>query len=167
MTKVGKLTWDSFVTQVLGLLVEAELPAIIFVRHRKAVEMLSEALVSAGYSAIGVTGLMPCSARGAVQAQILAGRVEVAVATECWGTGVDIPNLRSIIMATGGQAPIGLRQRAGRGTRLAEGKESFTIYDMALGDREAQKTRHKHYCKGGLDNENAPVIDSDLAKLLG
>lgn len=51
------------------------------------------------------------------------GRLDCLIATTIFDEGVDIPELRTLILAGGGKSIISGLQRLGRGLRLAEGKE--------------------------------------------
>lgn len=46
-------------------------------------------------------------------------------------TGVDVPELRNIVLMRGVNSMIEFKQIIGRGTRLSQGKDYFTIYDFA------------------------------------
>lgn len=56
--------------------------------------------------------------------------------------GVDLPNLHWGILAHPSKAKIGLIQRIGRGLRLADNKEYFTMYDIA--DDMSYKKKRNH-----------------------
>jgi type I restriction enzyme R subunit len=53
----------------------------------------------------------------------------IAVTVDLLSTGVDIPAVRNIVFFRYMKSPISFYQMVGRGTRLAEDKLSFTIYD--------------------------------------
>jgi superfamily II DNA or RNA helicase len=85
--------------------------------------------------------------------------LKVVVATEVWGTGIDIPNLASGHNAGDLQAPIGLRQRIGRtiradGDRAGEPK-TFKWYDYVRSGvsryRDHATKRAAHYERAGFD----------------
>lgn len=58
------------------------------------------------------------------------GFIKVLCATTIFDEGVDIPELRAIIMAGGGKSNIKTLQRLGRGLRLAQGKNEVIIHDF-------------------------------------
>lgn len=68
--------------------------------------------------------------RRAAVAQLNTGAVRVILCTTIFDEGVDIPNLRKIILASGGKSQVKLLQRLGRGLRKAPGKESVEIIDF-------------------------------------
>ena len=53
----------------------------------------------------------------------------VAATVDLLSTGVDIPSVRNIVFFRYMRSPISFHQMVGRGTRLAENKLMFTIYD--------------------------------------
>jgi superfamily II DNA or RNA helicase len=155
-----------------------EVPAIVFVRLKKdCTELAAHLEAVLGFEVEWVTGDRKRKDRAAIAERMRTGALKVAVATEAWSTGIDIPGLKSVVMACGGSAPIGLKQRAGRGTRLAKGKYGFIIYDLNLGaDNGSQAKRQERYVEGGYEVEGAnvggaagyvaPEEDGDLAELL-
>ena len=56
-------------------------------------------------------------------------RSTVAATVDLLSTGVDIPAVRNIVFFRYMRSPISFHQMVGRGTRLAENKLMFTIYD--------------------------------------
>ena len=67
------------------------------------------------------------------------GKVRAILCTTIFDEGVDIPELRKVILASGGKSQVKLLQRIGRGLRLAEGKSSVEIVDFA--DRHHKMVR--------------------------
>ena len=60
------------------------------------------------------------------------GDLEVLVGTSCIGIGTDLKTPRMIIDLVGGKAEAALRQRVGRGSRLAPGKSEFHYVDYGV-----------------------------------
>lgn len=73
------------------------------------------------------------------------GLIDVIVATRVFAEGVDIPGIRTVINGAGLKAPIALLQRIGRGSRLAQGKHKFTVYEyeesVGFGKRHAAERK--------------------------
>lgn len=63
-------------------------------------------------------------------------------------TGVDARNIRNIILMRPVNSMIEFKQIIGRGTRLYDGKDYFTIYDFVKA--------HQHFLDPGWDGEPAP-----------
>ncbi len=57
-------------------------------------------------------------------------KIDIIIATQVFNEGIDIPNLASIILCSGGKSVIQLLQRIGRGTRLYKNKQNIIIYDI-------------------------------------
>lgn len=106
-------------------------PGVIFVRHVAMAKRLATELAGEiGQAVPCVTGEMSVGERKRVADGLRSSAICAAVATSAWYTGVDIPGLRWIVLATGGKAPIGLQQAIGRATRLADGKDGFSVIDV-------------------------------------
>ncbi|MBW8001665.1 MAG: DEAD/DEAH box helicase [Planctomycetes bacterium] len=61
---------------------------------------------------------------------VLTGKVKVLITSPIFGEGVDIPPLRSMILASGGYSYIKVIQEAGRGMRSTESKSEVLIIDF-------------------------------------
>lgn len=146
-------------------------PLLIFVRRRAETAAVADLLTAAGLRARAIHGGMSRDVRREAQEQLREGSLDVVVCTDAWMAGIDIPCLRGIVIACGGSAPIGLKQRSGRGTRLDDGKPSFTIWDLgARGDRHRAR-RIKGYRDGGYEmgeierhsGSDQPTAPADLS----
>lgn len=62
--------------------------------------------------------------------QMRAGKINAVIATTVFDEGVDIPELRAIILAGGGKSKIKALQRVGRGLRLAKHKNVVEVIDF-------------------------------------
>lgn len=77
----------------------------------------------------------------------------VASTVDLLSTGVDIPAVRNIVFFRYVNSPLSFRQMVGRGTRLAENKLMFTIYDYTDATR--------------LFGEDFPTVRSDPSETTG
>jgi superfamily II DNA or RNA helicase len=59
-----------------------------------------------------------------------ANRDKAVITTNIFDEGMDFPSLDVVIMARGWKSPIATIQSAGRGTRVVEGKGTFTVIDF-------------------------------------
>ena len=59
-----------------------------------------------------------------------AGSIDVVVASRVFNVGVDMPELRSVVIAGGMQSPVQSIQRVGRGMRVTKKKRSFEVWDV-------------------------------------
>jgi superfamily II DNA or RNA helicase len=58
------------------------------------------------------------------------GTLDIVVSSSVFNEGMDAPNLRTVIDATGQSSWIASIQEPGRGTRPFEGKDTFKMYDF-------------------------------------
>lgn len=132
---------------------EGKLPCLIFVRRKEHGEILCRALfASLGLPVPHITAELSNAERESLRRAMIDGRLGMAVCTSVWSTGVDIPNMRGIIWAPAGQAPIGLLQSLGRSTRPAADFEFVDIADVGVDNLEEQAgKRLHHYADAGFD----------------
>lgn len=134
----------------------AQKPCIVFVTQKEHLELLLK-LLKKNYSdperiayAWGETGMD--ERRDTVQL-MRDGELDILVASTVFQEGVNIPNLRSVVLAAAGRSVIRTVQQLGRGTRVASGKDSFELWDvldtgMEMFFRQAQ-VRGRNYRKRG------------------
>jgi type I restriction enzyme R subunit len=87
----------------------------------------------------------------------------VASTVDLLSTGVDIPAVRNIVFFRYVKSPISFHQMVGRGTRLAENKLMFTIYDYTdatrlFGEDFLTKARKEREKSDGGEPSDPPVI---------
>ena len=108
----------------------AEKPAIVFVKEVKHGAALKATLERSGVSCVYVDGKAATEKRQAAVKRLERAEVDVLVSTVVFQEGVDIPCLRSVVVAAGGASVIAALQRIGRGMRVAEGKDTFEVWDV-------------------------------------
>jgi ATP-dependent DNA helicase RecQ len=79
-----------------GLLDEENVPAIVYCGTRRETDDLAEELRVRGFYAVGYHAGMASDARDDAQARFMDGEVDVVVATNAFGMGVDKANVRSV-----------------------------------------------------------------------
>ena len=77
-----------------------------------------------------INGKVDSKERAKLVKELQAGVVEGIIASTVFDEGVDIPEIRAVIMAGGMKSAIKTLQRVGRGLRLAEGKDRVIIVDF-------------------------------------
>ncbi|MBM4370592.1 MAG: hypothetical protein FJ098_03015 [Deltaproteobacteria bacterium] len=127
--------------------------------------LLEQGLLQSGLPREGVrtvTAEMPKARRERLAQEIREGTspVRIIVATMVWSTGVDIPGIRWVLWAGGGQAPIGLIQSCGRGARLASGKGSFDFIDVA--DQDENMDRRDQHLGSVLPRNGSRSSETDF-----
>jgi superfamily II DNA or RNA helicase len=114
----------------------ASKPCLVFVQHLSHGQVLAKLLASQGIRAKFATGAQSVERRMAQVKELTDGRLDALVCTVIFQEGVDIPDLRAVVVGTGGASAIAAIQRMGRGMRVAEGKTSFEVWDVAdVGNR--------------------------------
>ena len=117
-----------------ALVVEAvrrsEKPCLVFVQAVEHGNVLVRALTRAGIRCGYVHGAHTTEQREAAIADLVAGRIEVLLCSVIFQEGVDVPALRSVVIAAGGQSTIAAIQRVGRGLRTQAGKTSCDIWEF-------------------------------------
>jgi superfamily II DNA or RNA helicase len=109
----------------------AEKPCMVFVEQVEQGERLMRLLQSRGLSVTFTTGELPVDARRRKLAVLAGGGFDALVTTVIFQEGVDVPELRSVVCAAGGQSAVAALQRIGRGMRVAAGKDAFEVWDIA------------------------------------
>lgn len=132
-------------------------PAMVFLLRKEHVKGFTDAL-SAGYGkrVAGVTEDTPRPMRKRIIDGARNGDYDVIVAGSVFNTGVNIPNLQSVIVGTGYKSIIATLQRLGRGSRKLDGKDTFTLYDIGdVGEFGAVHTRARDaaYRREGYDTK--------------
>lgn len=86
--------------------------------------------------------------RKAIQAGVKKGTTPIVIASKIWNTGVDMPNVQTIILAAGGSSVSNIRQILGRGMRVTEDKKSFEFIDFI--DTKSSKLREHSRIRRGV-----------------
>jgi superfamily II DNA or RNA helicase len=117
-----------------ALVVEAvrrsEKPCLVFVQAVEHGHVLVRALTRAGIRCGYVHGAHTTEQREAAIEDLVAGRIEVLLCSVIFQEGVDVPALRSVVIAAGGQSTIAAIQRVGRGLRTQTGKTSCDVWEF-------------------------------------
>jgi superfamily II DNA or RNA helicase len=118
------------VQQALRCIEEKKAPVLILfdrIDHGKAIYNL---LKETEYSVELVNGSTAASKRKSTRDKVSEGEIDVVVASVVWVTGINIRNLRTVIVAGSGRSGIQTVQRAGRVLRTHEGKDEALIIDI-------------------------------------
>lgn len=111
--------------------IKAVKPCLVFVKALKHGKAIAKRLQRAGQKVEYVDGAAATQVRQAAVTRLERGDVDVLVTTVVMNEGVDIPELRSVVMAAGGSSAIAALQRVGRGMRVVPGKTEFDVWDFA------------------------------------
>lgn len=116
---------------IVDVALAADKPCLVFVQHLKHGKWLVDLLRAGGLEVEFVQGKDDDARRRSRLDALQRGRLDVVVATVVLQEGVDVPGLRSVVNAGAGKSVIAVLQRVGRGMRVAAGKQSFQIWDVA------------------------------------
>jgi len=109
-------------------------PALIFVKEIKHGKAILDRLTRAGIAAEFVWGNTITPSRMNSVKRLTRGEIDVLICSVIFQEGVDIPELKSVIIATAGKSVIAAIQRVGRGMRMSANKggkfEVWDFYDM-------------------------------------
>ena len=118
---------------------DAQEPAIVYVATQAHAEELSADLVEAGLKAAFYPGGMKKSERDAAQDAFMADGVDVVVATNAFGMGVDKPDVRTVIHYDVSESVDSYFQEVGRAGRDGEPSRALLLYRPEdLGMRRAR-----------------------------
>jgi superfamily II DNA or RNA helicase len=109
---------------------KAEKPALVITNRVKHAELLGKMLKEAGLRAAVVTGAVKGEVRKKIYDDLRAGRIEALAATTLADEGLDLPPLRTLIIAVGGRSKTRTLQRIGRLVRPYEGKKIAVAYEL-------------------------------------
>ena len=101
---------------------------IIYCATRKTVESLTEKLNSSGFKAVGYHGGMNSDTREKHQEDFIHNRVQIIVATNAFGMGIDKPDVRFVIHYNMPQNMEAYYQEAGRAGRDGEVSHCLLMY---------------------------------------
>lgn len=119
---------------VIDALVKCEKPAMVFVQRIEHGHDLVRRAERAGLTVRFVNGKTGGKegARQRKQAckDLASARLDAIITTDVFNEGVDIPCLRTVVLAAGGKSWIKALQQVGRALRISKDKTTATIYDV-------------------------------------
>lgn len=153
---------------VVSLARRASKPAILFVKHVEHGKELEKQLINSGIAAEFVHGMHSTGWREATLRRLKQGKTDVVIATVIFQEGVDVPELRSVVNASGQLSVIATLQKIGRGMRVdrdhagnvREGGDTFEVWDVfdtgnATLEKHARARRAAYVAQG----HDTAVID--------
>lgn len=141
-------------------------PCLLFVKEIDHGRILLRMLERLGVRAGFVWGDTDRAGRQGAIKRLVRGDYDVLVSSTIFEQGVDIEEIRSVIVASGGASTIRTVQRLGRGMRVADGKRTMELWDFddqgqVWLDRHAGK-RLSAYVKEGHQVTRMDRADSQL-----
>jgi superfamily II DNA or RNA helicase len=108
----------------------AGMPTMVLVKLVRHGNLLLEALKDEDVEAEYLRGEDPVTHRRRVVRGFKEGRVSCIVASTIFDEAIDIPNIRQLVLAGGGNSSIKAIQRIGRGMRAKEGENRLYVIDF-------------------------------------
>lgn len=118
------------VVEIVQKSADAGKPVLVIcdtIRHAK---IIHSALLDAGAGATLVTGKMAGADRVTIRKDFKGGLVPIIVATSVYDEGVNLENMKTLVIAAGGRSAVRFLQRVGRALRTAPGKTTVEIHDF-------------------------------------
>lgn len=117
--------------RIIKELVEAPKPAIVFCSRLSHANVIRKMAINKGIRSPSVCcGATPNKERMKMIADLQSSAIEAIIVTTVWDEGVDITNLRTLILAGGGKSKIAMLQKLGRGLRTHKGKSEVLVIDF-------------------------------------
>jgi superfamily II DNA or RNA helicase len=115
---------------IIELAKRSEKPVLIITPLVKHAELLGKMLKEAGLKVAVVTGVVKAEERKKIYDALRRGEIEILVATTLADEGLDLPPLRTLIIALGGKSKTRTLQRIGRLVRPYPGKKIAVAYEL-------------------------------------
>jgi ATP-dependent DNA helicase RecQ len=114
--------------ELVKRVVAAPKPGIVYAATRKHTEALATALTEQGVDAVAYHAGMPAAERSRIQDAFMADEVDVMVATNAFGMGVDKPNVRFVYHLDVSDSVDAYYQEIGRAGRDGEPAEACLFF---------------------------------------
>ena len=142
---------------VVELVQKAAKPCLCFVKEVLHGKELTRRLTRAGMTTEFVWGEKATEQRAAAVERLIRGDADVIVSSPVFVQGIDIPALRSVVVAASGKSTIQTLQRIGRGMRTDDGKTKCEVVDILdLGQTWLEK--HAKLRKKTYEEAGHPVV---------
>lgn len=136
--------------------------AVTYIKHGNILEQMLRTLV--GDDVRFVSGQINSTDRKGLPEEFEAGTFKIAIATTCWGEGLNLPSVDVLINAKGGESKVATLQIAGRALRITATKTKALVLDVLdTGCRFFQK--HAKSRIEALQSEGLEVKFVDQSKV--
>lgn len=108
----------------------AKKPCLLFVKEISHGKHLEKMLLKAGIRCAFTWGNHSTNYRMSRVRDLVRGAIDVLVCSVVFQEGLDVPELESVIVGSGGKSVIATLQRIGRGMRVAKDKTTFEVWDL-------------------------------------
>jgi superfamily II DNA or RNA helicase len=152
---------------LVDMMLRAQKPCLTFIQKIDHGRELTSRARSRGLRVEFVWGNRGTAQRDAAIRRLVRNDIDVIVASSVFYQGIDIPELRSVVVGTAGKAAIATLQRIGRGMRVTDDKHTFEVWDILdMGHRNiedhARRRKHAYEHEGyvvdveSTESENPP-----------
>jgi superfamily II DNA or RNA helicase len=107
--------------------VQHKMPVIILIQRKDHGTLLLEMLEAAKVNVRFIQGENDQASRNSALKALGNGNIEVLIGTTIMDVGIDVPAVSMVILAGGGKAEVGTRQRIGRGLRGKKDMPNFAF----------------------------------------
>ena len=142
---------DALLSENLGAAGETRGTAIVYAPTRKATDEEARRLAQEGWGAVGYHAGMEGPERDRVQNAFAAGQVEVVVATNAFGMGIDRPDVRCIAHLAPPGSIEAFYQEAGRAGR--DGQDAVCLLMISPGDMALRRHLIERDVEGRLPDD--------------
>lgn len=133
-------------------------PNLSFVNSIEHGKILHQMFELHGLRAAFVWGKHGTDQRDEALRKLVAGEIDVLVASKVFQEGIDAPTIASIGIASGGKSAIAALQKIGRGMRVADGKTEFEVFDI-YDEGHRWLRRHRNERIKAFTSEGYEVIE--------
>jgi superfamily II DNA or RNA helicase len=152
---------DTRNNKIIELLVSCPKPAFVMTNRLGHAKVLHNMAEAKGIVLPAIQqGSTKLKDRDKVLADLQSGAEKAIIATTIYDDGVDLPNLRTLILAGGGKSQVASLQRIGRGLRKAKGKHEVLVIDFKDNSGKTLKrhsaARKKYWKAEGFTIEEKP-----------
>jgi superfamily II DNA or RNA helicase len=109
-------------------------PVLILVKQIRHGDLIQQYFAQQGYTAPFVHGGTAKRKRETIVEEFKAGSIPILIASVIFDTGVDVPIIQTLIVASGGTSDIETIQRIGRAIRTSPGKDRAYIFEFLDAD---------------------------------
>jgi len=134
----------------------AEKPCLLFVKQVNHGKELQKRLLKAGVNCDFTWGEKDTAHRKECVKKLLRAEIDVLIVSVIFNVGIDIPELRSVVVASAGKSVIATLQRIGRGMRITDEKRTFEVYDV-LDTGNKWMSRHAEQRRRAYEREGFNV----------
>lgn len=157
-------TRNEAIVNIVEALPEKNFPVAILVWRRNHLDILNDLFSETSLRVQVLSGTSSAGKREGEFQKVRDRKLDVLLISTIFDEGVDIPELRTLVVAGGMKSPIGTIQRLGRGMRKTESKNTVLVIDFLdeshMYLRRHSKKRRTSYRREGYKVKS--LLSSDL-----